>query len=184
MKLVPEDSNDPILKPVFERLKSRWGAVLNLYRVLGWSPPLVKAWGQFAWSLRFDLSASRRLRELLIVQIARHLGARYEYQHHLHMAQDEGITADQVNALSHWREHAGLFDTDEQLMLRLADELALQPGATAETMSDLQARFSQSEVIEFLVTGAYYCGVARVVNSVDLDLEKGHEGLRARQTDS
>ena len=69
-------------------------------------------------------------------------------------------------------------------MLRLADELALQPGASAESMSDLQARFSQSEVIEFLVTGAYYCRVARVVNSVGLGLEKGHEGLRARQTDS
>lgn len=69
-------------------------------------------------------------------------------------------------------------------MLRFADELALQPEASAETMSDLQAQFSQSEVIEFLVTGAYYCGVARVVNLVDLGLEKGQEGLRARQIDS
>ena len=62
LPMVDPDSRDPVLQPVFERLKKRWGTVLNLYRVLGWSPPLVKAWGAFAWSLRFELGVSRRLR--------------------------------------------------------------------------------------------------------------------------
>jgi hypothetical protein len=31
-----------------QRLLQRWGVVLHLYRLLGWSPPLVKAWAQFA----------------------------------------------------------------------------------------------------------------------------------------
>jgi 4-carboxymuconolactone decarboxylase len=180
LKMVDENSEDPILEPVFTRLKARWGAVLHLYRVLGWSPSLVKAWGAFAWSLRFEVTASRRLRELLVVHIAQQLGARYEFEHHRHMAQEEGITDAQVDALGDWKAKASLFNEDERLMLRLGDELALSPGASAETMESMKARFSNSDLMEILVTGAYYCAVARVVNSLDLDLEPGHEGLRAR----
>jgi 4-carboxymuconolactone decarboxylase len=180
LQMVDEDSQDPVLAPVFARLKARWGAVLHLYRVLGWSPSLVKAWGAFAWSLRFEVKASRRLRELLVIQIAQRLGARYEFEHHRHMAQEEGVTDDQVAALGDWQARAGLFSDDERLMLRLGDELALGPGASAETMVQMKARFSNSDLMEILVTGAYYCAVARVVNSLDLDLEPGHDGLRAR----
>jgi len=57
--------------------------------------------------------------------------------------------ADQANAVLHWREHAGLLDADDRLMLRLADELALQPGASAESMSDLQARFLNLKSLNF-----------------------------------
>jgi len=180
IEMVDSDSQDEILKPVFARLKQRWGAVLHLYRVLGWSPPLVKAWGAFAWSLRFEVKASRKLRELLVIHIAQQLGARYEYGHHMQMALDEGITEAQIAALPRWKEGSALFAPDEQLMLRLGDELALGPGASAETMAALKARFSHSDLMEILVTGAYYCAVARVVNSLDLDLEPGHEDLRAR----
>jgi 4-carboxymuconolactone decarboxylase len=179
LPMVDPDSNDPVLKPVFERLKKRWGAVLNLYRLLGWSPLLVKAWGAFAWSLRFELSVSRRLRELMVVRIAEALSAKYEYQHHVHMALEEGISAEQIAALSQW-QHSELFSDEEKLVLQLADELAMEPGASAATMRNLQNRFSESDIMELLVTGAYYCGVARVVNSLDLDLEAGHEHLRAR----
>ena len=180
IQMVDEATPDPILEPVFTRLKARWGAVLHLYRVLGWSPSLVKAWGGFAWSLRFEVTASRRLRELLVIHIAQRLGARYEFEHHRHMAQEEGLTDAQVNALADWTSYASLFTADEQLMLRLGDELALGPGACAETMEAMKARFSNSDLMEILVTGAYYCAVARVVNSLDLDLETGHESLRAR----
>jgi 4-carboxymuconolactone decarboxylase len=179
--MVDSDSQDEILQPVFERLKQRWGAVLHLYRVLGWSPPLVKAWGAFAWSLRFEVQASRKLRELLVIHIAQQLGARYEYGHHMQMALDEGISQAQIAALPRWKEsESGLFAPDEQLMLQLGDELALSPGASAGTMAALKARFSHRDLMEILVTGAYYCAVARVVNSLDLQLEPGHEELRAR----
>jgi 4-carboxymuconolactone decarboxylase len=107
------------------------------------------------------------------------LGARYEFEHHSHMAADEGISEAQIQALPRWQE-SRLFDSDEQLMLQLADELAKSPGASAATMEKLKRRFSESDLMEILVTGAYYCAVARVVNSLDLELEPGHHDLRPR----
>lgn len=182
LPMVDPNSQDEILKPVFERLKARWGEVLHLYRVLGWSPTLVKAWAAFAWALRFEITASRRLRELMVIHIAQQLGARYEFEHHRHMALEEGISEAQVAVLADWRQHLQLFDADEQLMLRLGEELAKGPGASAETMEALRVRLSNSDLIEILVTGAYYCAVARVVNSLDLDLEPNCHDLRARDT--
>ena len=82
-----------------------------------------------------------------------------------------------MSALGH---HWELFDADDCLMLMLGDELALGAGASAATMSALKQRFSNSDLMEILVTGAYYCAVARVVNSLDLDLEPNHDALRAR----
>jgi 4-carboxymuconolactone decarboxylase len=181
LKMVPADTANPDVAPVFERMRKRWGTVLHLYRVLAWSPPLVKAWAAFAWSLRFEVGASRRLRELLVIHIAQQLGARYELAHHSHMAAEEGISQEQISALPRWRG-SELFTPDERLMLQLGDELATGPGASAVTMKQLQQRFSESDIMEILVTGAYYCAVARVVNSLDLDLdlEPGHEHLRPR----
>lgn len=170
LPMMDANSDDPIVVSVFNRLKRRWGSVLHLYRVLAWSPELLRAWAPFAWSLRFELAASRKLRELLIVQIAALLGADYEYRHHLHLAQDAGLSDAQLSALPEWRA-SDRFDEQESLVLALADELALTPGATAETMRRLRATFSERHCVELLVTGAFYCGVARVINSAQVTLE-------------
>ncbi|MGE4404325.1 carboxymuconolactone decarboxylase family protein [Pseudomonas sp.] len=180
--LVDEESDDPIVAPVFGRLKQRWGTVLNIYRVLGWSPQLVKAWSSFAWSMRFDLNASRRLRELLVIRIASLLGAEYEYQHHLAMALDEGVSPEQVTDLSEWRTSAK-FDATDKAVLAMADELALGTGASADTMASLRRTLGERDTVELMVTGSFYCGVARIINSAQVQLEPHHGDLRARNID-
>ena len=179
LPMVAELSDDPIVNTVFDRLKRRWGSVLHLYRVLAWSPELVRAWAAFAWALRFEVSASRRLRELLIIRIAALLGAKYEYEHHLHLALDEGFTEAQIAALSGWKT-SDLFADSERIVLALADDLALMPGAKSDTMVGLRKAFSERECVELLVTGAFYCGVARIINSAQIELEPGHTDLRPR----
>lgn len=178
--LVSEDAQDPELATIFARQKQKWGAVLHLHRALAWSPPLLKCWVAFATALRFDLGASRRLRELLIVHIAQRLGATYEYEHHREMARDEGISEAQIAALSNWNSET-LFSADEKLMLALGDELAGGSGASANTVRALRERFGERDLLEFLVTGSYYCAVARVINSLEIELEPGHEQLRPKK---
>ena len=169
MEMIDTDTVDPELKDVFEKMKQR-GTVLNVYRMVAWSPELAKVWSPFARGLRNDLSVSRRLRELLIVQIACRHEAKYEYGHHAHMALAEGVTPAQLAALPHWRGSA-LFDAEESLVLQLADDLTHASGASAGTMKALLEHFGEKHVIELLATGAFYCGVARIVNSLDCELE-------------
>ncbi len=177
--LVPEVSTDPVVRPVFERLRQRWGKVLNLYRILAWSPELVQSWAAFAWSMRFDLKVSRRSRELLVIRIADLLGATYEYGHHLPMAREAGVSDEQIAALPDWRRSA-LFGEEDRAVLALADDLAALPGAKQETMAQLRRAFDERQCVELLVTGSFYCGVARIVNSAQVELEDDHSDLRAR----
>jgi len=169
MKMVDTETTDPELKDVFEKMKQR-GTVLNVYRMMAWSPALAKVWAPFARGLRTELSVPRRLRELLIVQIACRHESRYEYGHHAHMALVEGVTQPQLASLPHWHD-SNLFDADESLVLQLADDLTHASGATAATMKALLERFGEKHVMELLATGAFYCAVARIVNSLDCELE-------------
>ncbi len=178
MKMVDTDTVDPELKDVFEAMKQR-GTVLNVYRMMAWSPRLAKVWAPFARGLRNDLSVPRRLRELLIVQIACRHESKYEYGHHAHMALAEGVTQAQLSALPHWRDSPQRFDADESLVLELADDLTHARGASAATMQALIARFGEKQVMELLATGAFYCAVARIVNSLDCELEPEADEPRA-----
>jgi 4-carboxymuconolactone decarboxylase len=169
MKMVDTHTVDPELKDVFEKMKQR-GTVMTVWRMMAWSPALAKVWAPFARGLRNDLSVSRRLRELLIVQIACRHESRYEYGHHAHMALTEGVTTAQLAALPNWRDSA-LFDADESMVLGLADDLTHASGASAATMKGLLERFGEKHLMELLATGAFYCAVARIVNSLDCELE-------------
>ena len=177
IKMVHTDTVDPELKDIFEKMKQR-GTVLNIYRMMAWSPALAKVWAPFARGLRTELSVSRRLRELLIVQIACRHQSRYEYGHHAHMALNAGVTPAQLAALPRWRDGA-LFDADESLVLQLADDLTEASGASAATMNALLERFREKHLMELLATGAFYCGVARIVNSLDCELEPEADAAHA-----
>lgn len=169
VKMIDVESAAPELKEIFDRMKQR-GTVLNIYRIMAWSPVLSKVWSACASGLRMQLSVSRRMRELLIVQIACRRKSTYEYGHHSHMALAEGVTPAQLAALPDWKA-SGLFGADDALILQLADDLGTSNGASATTMQALVRRFGEKHTMELLATGAFYCAVALIVNSVDVELE-------------
>lgn len=169
MRMVDTDTVDQELRDVFEKMKQK-GTVLNVWRMMAWSPVLAKVWAPFSRGLRNDLSVSRKLRELMIVQIALRHESRYEYGHHVIMARAEGLTQAQLDALPGWRD-SEQFDADECLVLQLADDLMQASGASAATMGSLLRRFGEKHLMELLATGAFYCAVARIVNSLDCELE-------------
>ena len=166
MKMVDTDTVDPELKDVFEKMKQR-GTVMNVWRMMAWSPALAKVWAPFSRGLRNELSV---LRELLIVQIACRHESSYEYGHHAHMALAEGVTQAQLASLPQWHDST-LFDAEESLVLQLADDLTHASGATAATMKALLEHFGEKHLVELLATGAFYCSVARIVNALDCELE-------------
>lgn len=178
---VPEDPANPEVAEVFGRLRRRWqGApVLHLYRLLGWAPRLVGPWLDFASALRFKVTSSAGLRELMIVRSGQLLGAEYEWKHHWVIALEAGVPERKLEALGDWRSST-LFDANERALLALADDTALGAGASEETMRELASRFPNEEIVEFVVTAGYYAGVARIINSLGVQIEPGFEHMTPR----
>lgn len=172
--MLPPTPADPRVRAMFDEVRAHGIEVPNLYRVLGQSPELFRAWLDFAWPLRLHARTSRRLRELMILRGAQVAKTIYEWVHHVPMALAAGITQGEIDALAQWQASA-LFTPAERSALQLAEEVTIGPGASAACMADLKAHFSDQDVIELVLTASFYVCVGRFLSSVDVDLEPGYQ---------
>ena len=104
LPLVPVDSDDPLVAEVFDAVRAMGWPVPTLYRALGNSPAMLRAWTAFAWPLRNDASTPRALRELIIMRVAQLTDAPYEWLAHWDMAVEHDVAVEQLHDLWRWRE--------------------------------------------------------------------------------
>ncbi|KRB70646.1 hypothetical protein ASE07_08615 [Noviherbaspirillum sp. Root189] len=181
--MVPAKPTDSELKPIYDELASMLGpdfALPNLYRVLGRSPAMFRAWIDFAWPLRRQASSSRKTRELMILRGAQVSKTDYEWAHHVPLALESGVTQEQIDVLFSWQE-SGLFSPEERAAIRLAEEVTNGPSASAECIEDLKRNFSEPEVVELVLTASFYVCVGRFLKSMDIDVEPDYQHLRPKE---
>ena len=172
LPMLPLEPDDPALAEMFAEVRARGWHVPNLYRVLGHSPRMLRAWLDFAWPLRLHAQTGRRIRELLILRGAQVSGTRYEWAHHVPMALAAGVTQALIDALDDGWESCALFSEPEKAVLRLADEVTRGPGASAECITALgQQGYSDAEITELTLTASFYVCVSRFLRSMDVQLE-------------
>ena len=174
LPLVPENPDDPQLKAMFDEVLSKWPHVPNLYRVLGNSPDMLRAWLDIAWPLRTKATTSRRLRELMILRGARISGTAYEWAHHVPMALAAGIDQAEIDALFEG-QNADTFSAAEKAALRLAEEMTAGPAASPDCMEALKQFYSDAEIVELTLTAGFYVCVGRVLKSLQVPLEDKFE---------
>lgn len=181
--LLPEHPTDPVAKALFEQVRSARGPdfhMPHLYRVLGTAPEMFRGWLDFAWPLRLNARTARPLRELLILRGAQVAGTAYEWAHHVPMATAAGVSDAQIDALSDWR-NSDLFDAKERAVLQLAEEVTRGPSASADTVTQLHTcGFDDAAVVELVLTASFYVCVSRFLQSMDIELEPGHDRDLAR----
>lgn len=162
--------DDPVLAKMFDDVRARGITLPNLYRVLGASPEMLKAWLDFAWSLRLDAKTPRGLRELMIMRGAQLSGVAYEWAHHWPMAKTAGVSEEKLLELSNWRK-SSLFSEGERAALLVTDEISIGPGASEEAVNHLKEHFAESEVVELTLTLSFYVCVSRLLKTLDVDIE-------------
>ena len=171
LPMVSTDPADPALKAMFDEVRARGIAVPNLYRVIGLSPPLLRAWLDFAWPLRLHAKTPRKLRELLILRGAQVSQTEYEWTHHVQMALAAGVTQSQIDALA-VSGTSVLFTPQEKAVIRLAEEVTRGPAATPACIESLkQQGFEDAEVVELVLTASFYVCVSRFLKSMGVELE-------------
>jgi len=166
MQRVPNAEFDPVL---LERLKALWGNPVNLYRAMGNHPALVAAWTEFAQSIRVDSKTPRALRELMILRSGQVQDSEYEWAQHLRMARKAGVREPQIEQLADWRTSTE-FDPREKAALGLLE--AVTAGRVDDTVwAAGKAQFSDQEMVELVMTSAFYCMVARVLDALQVEMD-------------
>jgi len=160
----------PNVAEIFERMRKAGGQPPNLYRALANAPAMLDAWIGLAWPLRHDAKTSRALRELVIMRVAGLTDAHYEEHHHRRMALEAGVSEAQLADLARWRD-SKRFNEAERAVLAMADAVTRGGKLPDVVHADLQRHFKPGEIVELVLTAAFYNCVSRTLLALEVPLE-------------
>jgi 4-carboxymuconolactone decarboxylase len=145
---------------------ARGGVVRGPFAIWLRNPALADAANQFGNTLRLAGKLEKRLFELMILVVARHWGAQYEWFAHEKQALENGVSRDVVEAIRHHRKPA--FErADEALIYDVVSEMNVSRTLSQPTYDRALAHFGQDLMIELVTSLGFYTMVAVVLNAFD-----------------
>ena len=167
-----EETDHPELANLIATFRSgRRGELLNIYKLLLHAPRLAATWFEHFNAVRWQTQIEGRLRELLIIRVALLNRSEYVIRQHLpRLAQAEGLSAQECDALAEWKASAS-FDERERAALAFADEMTRSGEVSDATFGDVRRHFGERQVVELAVLVATYNMHNRVFAALKIDLE-------------
>ena len=167
---------DAAAQPVVEAIRARrGGGLLNLDRMLLYSPAIAEGWGALMGPIRGAGAIPARYRELAICAVTFMSRADYESHQHAALLIAAGGSDAQVAALGDVgaaSTDATLFDDAERAVLALALDSTRDVAIRPNTMAALHAAFSPpEEVLELMMIVAAYNLVSRVLIGLGIEVE-------------
>ena len=162
-----EEQDHPELAPLIARIKAERGKLIDLYKVMLNSPPVMEGWLSFFTAIRQQAKLGGRYRELAIMRVAILNGADYEYQAHLPFLLREGATDQHVSALEAWQA-SPLFDATERAVLAYTDAMTREVQVSDELFAEVERHFDPQELVELTATIAGYNLVSRFLVALQI----------------
>ncbi len=149
---------------------------IALYKQLIHSPGALRAFQGMGSYIRFGSPLDGRLRELAILQVGYLARSPYEWSHHIKIAQDFGVSENDIQCLIDSTEsRPAVLDTLTALVLQGARETTLDGKMAAGTFAALQAHLPNDQLVDLVVSIAFYNAVVRVLASLEIDVEPEYQ---------
>lgn len=172
VSLVQKEEAHPPIKEMFQKMEDNGARILNLFRVVAHHPRMGREFLRLGNAILFHGDLSPRLRELAILRVGYLTGATYEWTQHVHIALRVGVSKEQIDDIGTWPD-SSLFDAQERAVLQYADEVVQTVKASDQAFSRLRDFLNERQVVELTITVGYYGMVARVLESLEIELEDG-----------
>lgn len=157
----------PIMLPPGSPAK---GSDFNSILLLAHHPRLSGPWLQFNAKVAQGYTLSAREREIAILRVAWRRGSEYEWVHHMLSGVRAGLTVAHFAALQS-EEAAGDWSELETLLIRATDEICLEGGISAGTLTKLRRHLSTEQVFELLYATGCYIALAAILNTAGATIE-------------
>jgi alkylhydroperoxidase family enzyme len=149
---------------------------IALFRTFARNPGMADAmrgWGRYELSAR--LSASLRLREIVIDRTTARCGCEYEWGVHVaFFAEKAGFTADQVASLTAGRADDPCWDDpQDRLAIRLADALHDTSTVDDALWAELAAAFTEPQLLDLTMLAGWYHAISYTARAAAVPNEPG-----------
>ncbi|MDF1794180.1 MAG: carboxymuconolactone decarboxylase family protein [Thalassobaculaceae bacterium] len=147
---------------------------ITLHRALVNSPGMARAFGTLGGYIRHGSTLDPRLRELAIIQVGYLTRSPYEYSHHCRLGIEQfGVSEEDVRAITRDTEAdgGGGFPELDSAVLRAAREMVTDLAVSDATFAVLDTKLDRADLVDLIVTIGFYCGVVRILASLEIDVE-------------
>jgi alkylhydroperoxidase family enzyme len=144
----------------------------NLHKLLVNSPDMARAFNGVGNFIRFKSKLNPRLRELAILQVGWLEKSEYEFTHHVKIGKEFGVTDEDIAALM--IETEGIQSKLEPLaraVLKGAREMTRDLEMSMTTFAEIKRHLSNEEMVDLVLTIAFYNAVVRVLATMKVDNE-------------
>jgi alkylhydroperoxidase family enzyme len=148
----------------------------NLHKLLVNSPDMARAFNGVGGYIRFKSKLDLRLRELAILQVGWLEQSEYEFTHHVKIGREFGVTDDDIAGMM--AETEGKNSKLEPLartILKGAREMVRELAMSEATFAEIKRHLSDEEMVDLVLTIAFYCAVVRVLATMKIDNEPYYE---------
>lgn len=119
-------------------------------------------------ALRAYGKLDKRLFELMVLVVARHWTAQYEWQVHEVAAVNAGLGREVIEAIRH--RHTPFFSRrDEQVVYNLITELNEQKHVSVQSYEEARVELGLDLLIELVSAAGFYTMVAMMLNTFDVE---------------
>jgi 4-carboxymuconolactone decarboxylase len=176
---LPEDQWDDEVRSILDVRMAGTDVRLgdnNIFTTLARHQGLFRVWLRFAgWLLGRGVLPARE-RELLILRTGYNCGSPYEWGQHVRLSEQLGIDRETIVRVAEGPDVPGWSPADATL-LRAADELHESAKVSPETWARLGEHYDERGLIEITMLVGNYHLVAFALNSLEVELDEGLEGL-------
>lgn len=150
---------------------ARGGRLINLYRVLLHSAPVTDTWLNFFSTLRRKTQLDGQTQELAIMRVGIVNKADYIVRQHVqNYALNEGLTMEQIDALSEWQS-SKLFSDRHRALLAYVDAMTRDLEVPDDVFAALRSHYSDRQTVELSVVVGAYNMHSRVLKALRIDPE-------------
>ena len=170
---LPAGEWSDVLTRVLENSPGGTDEPMHIFTTLGRADPeLFRRWLGFGGALLAG-NLSGRLRELVILRTAARFGGRYEWAQHIGLAVEQGVTPDELVAVSNGDDAVDAVEWSplERAALRAVDETADDGMVSDATWAVLAEDLEESDRIELLMLIGHYMMLTTVLGSLRIALE-------------
>jgi alkylhydroperoxidase family enzyme len=144
----------------------------NLHKLLVNSPDMARAFNGVGNYIRFKSKLNPRLRELAILQVGWLEQSEYEFTHHVKIGTEFGVTDDDIAGMMAETEgKASKLEPLTKTILKGAREMVRELGMSEATFAEIKHHLSDEEMVDLVLTIAFYCAVVRVLATMKIDNE-------------